>query len=476
MIQFDNSYAQLPSDFYSLIDAPNEWKPTLIAFNHALADELGIDLKEVSEEQLAAFFAATEFMPGSRPVAMAYAGQQFGHFVPQLGDGRAMLLGEFVAKNNERYDIHLKGSGRTSFSRRGDGRSALGPVIREYILSEGMHALGVPSTRTLCAVRTGEVVQRDTPAPGAVMTRLARSHVRVGTFQYFAGRNDPVNLKLLTDYTVARLYPQLVGSADLYFQFWSQVAERQMKLIAHWMSLGFIHGVMNTDNVNVSGETIDYGPCAFMDEFNWNKVFSSIDQNGRYAYSNQPKVGLWNLARLAECLMLLMDGTQEENGQRFSLQLQALQGVYEQEFHTRMLTKLGLIDSHSGDNELVKNFLQLLQDHELDFTLSFLDLERMLNEQIPFTQLATVAGFVEWEKSWLKRSPSKALMTKTNPSVIPRNHQVEQAIQAANNGDDGVFHEMVEAVRYPFIRTEELMTFQKAPALQERVLRTFCGT
>lgn len=444
------------------MQAPNSWKPTLVIYNEPLGKELGLE-SGLAPEKLAAYFGASEFMDGSTPVAMAYAGQQFGHFVPQLGDGRAVLLGEILTPAGKRFDLHLKGSGPTIYSRRGDGLSALGPALREYIVSEAMHALGVPTTRSLAVVRTGELVQREQLTPGGVLARVARSHLRVGTFQYFAGRSDLEGLRTLADYTIARLYPHLVNHEDRFFLFWQEVARKQMSLIAQWMSLGFIHGVMNTDNMNVSGETIDYGPCAFMDEFRFNKVFSSIDRQGRYAYNQQGNIGLWNLARLAECLMLLMGDAPEVNGPRFSAGLSELQERHQAEFFRRMSAKLGLITPAPG---LVQRWLALLEQHELDFTSSFIELER--GSEFP-------TEFSEWMAEWRALGPDQSLMRLTNPLVVPRNHLIERAIEAANRGDDSNFVRLVKAVQDPFNR-EAAAEFVTPPAVHERVARTFCGT
>lgn len=472
MIKFNNTYANLPSQFYSLIETPNKFQPKLLAFNHELAKELGIDLSEVNDESLAKFFSAVEFMPGSKPLAMAYAGHQFGHFSPQLGDGRAMLLGEFLSRENVRYDIHLKGSGRTAFSRRGDGKSALGPVIREYLISEGMHALKIPTTRTLCAVRTGEEIMRENIVPGGVLTRIAKSHIRVGTFEYFARRGDKDNVKVLADYTISRLYPGLS-----YFDFWKAVCKNQVSLISQWMSVGFIHGVMNTDNMNVSGETIDFGPCAFMDEFVFHKVFSSIDQNGRYAYSQQPQIALWNLARLAECLIPFIDNGQE----LFTNELQSLQQTMTFEFLKSMAGKFGLKTFIEDDQVLIRDWFEIMDKNELDFTLSYIDLERSLLDKSTFQFSGPYKEFLPRLKERLASEKTTAaeaahLMSKTNPMTIPRNHHVERAIKASDKGDDKIFFEVLKAFQNPFERFDVLSEFQTPPIPEERVQRTFCGT
>ncbi len=478
MITFDNTYVKLPQIFFNPIRKPNTFSPTLIAYNQELADSLGINLK-TSPEQIARYFSAAEFMPGSEPVAMAYAGHQFGHFVPQLGDGRAMLLGEFISSDQKRYDIHLKGSGRTFYSRGGDGNSAIGPVIREYLVSEGVHALGIPSTRILCAVRTGEMVEREETLPGAVVTRLALAHIRVGTFEFFARQGDATNLKVLADYTIDRLYPDIKLSENKYLDFWKAVAARQMNLIVKWMSVGFIHGVMNTDNMAISGETIDFGPCAFMDEFKFNKVFSSIDRNGRYAFSNQPQIALWNLARLAECLIPLMSGTPESLGQIFSSELKNLYADFTTMFETSICQKLGL---KSGNKELIQQWFSFLEVNDVDFTLSFIDLERILEGKKTFTELENLPGFDQfrtlWDSQWETRKKEEVLqqMKLKNPMTIPRNHMIEIAIRASETGNDEKFLELLSAVQKPFVRVESLTKFQTPPLPTERVAKTFCGT
>lgn len=490
MINFDNSYSKLPENFYRRIDKTNDYDPTLIAFNHDLATQLGLDLSDVDEKTLAKYFSASLFMPGSSPLAMAYAGHQFGHFVPQLGDGRAMLLGEFISNDKKHYDIHLKGSGRTHYSRAGDGKSALGPVLREYLVSEGMNALGVPTTRTLCAVRTGEWVQRDSLYPEAVLTRIALGHIRIGTFQYFAARQDWKNLQILTEYSISRLYPELLSSPEPILDFWRAVAHRQMKLVAKWMSLGFIHGVMNTDNMAISGETIDYGPCAFMDNFILDNVFSSIDRNGRYSYSNQPKIALWNLARLAECLVPLIKKEQKMLEEFFTEEIDNAYKLFLQEHNRLMMSKFGLHqvsagDSNSPDDQnLISQWLQLLEANSLDFTLSYIDLERILAGKNTFSGLETVTGFEHFFKGWKGRLDSEGKnlndtihkMTVTNPLTIPRNHHVQRVIELSEKGDDQEFFNMLNTITHPFERFEELGKFQQSPKVDQRILETFCGT
>ena len=366
-MNFDNTYARLPEHFFARVEPEIAPGPKLLAWNTELAEELGLSGLAGSEERLARIFSGNELPEGAEPIALAYAGHQFGHFVPQLGDGRAVLLGEVIKRSNgQRFDLQLKGSGQTPFSRRGDGKSSLGPVIREYLLSEAMYRMGVPTTRALAAVQTGESVYRDTILPGGVLTRVASSHLRIGTFEYFAARQDLDALRTLADYAIERHYPEVKETSHPLVAFFGKVVEAQAALVAHWMDIGFIHGVMNTDNTAISGETIDYGPCAFMDEFDINKVFSSIDQDGRYAYGQQASIGQWNLVRLAECLLLLGD-----DQQLFEAEFARYHDLFEHHYLQRMRRKLGLTSEEPGDRSLINEWQQHLQDHALDYTLSF---------------------------------------------------------------------------------------------------------
>jgi uncharacterized protein YdiU (UPF0061 family) len=517
MLKFDNTYARLPEIFHERRTPANRFTPSLLALNHELIRDLGLELGENADhkQSLAECLCGNRLFPGSEPLAMAYAGHQFGHFVPSLGDGRALLLGEFLSADQTRYDLHLKGSGRTRFSRRGDGLSALGPVVREYLLSEAFHALGIPATRSLAALRTGDTVYREGPKPGGVLARVARSHIRIGTFQYFAARGEWEHLRTLADYTIARLYPELVpgpdtGQAPDYLAFWKAVAQRQIERVAQWMSVGFIHGVMNTDNINVSGETIDFGPCAFMDEYNPNQVFSSIDENGRYRYNHQGSVLFWNLARLAECLIPLMYGASEAERGRytetfseiftgiFTEELQKLPAQFERALNARMLKKLGLQEHTPESESLLKQWLDLLERHSVDFTLAHIDLERVLTGLNCFIDLEKLAGFSEFLGRWkallhaqgsdpgaLAPSLALDLMQKHNPLTIPRNHQVEKVISACEQGEDASFFDFLRAIRAPFDRsaiisqagaTAVLAEYQRAPEPHERVTQTFCGT
>ncbi len=471
-MNFDNSYAALPSAFHATV-TPNEVPaPTLLAWNQELASALGFAASGHDEVQLAKIFGGSVALKGSEPISMAYAGHQFGSFVPQLGDGRAALLGEVVTDTGHRLDVQLKGSGRTPFSRGGDGKSWLGPVLREYILSEAMHRLGVPTTRALAAVATGEKVYRESPMPGGVFTRVAASHLRVGTFQYFAARNDLKSLKILADYAIDRHYPEAQEETSKYMGLFRCVVKRQAELIAHWMSIGFIHGVMNTDNTAISGETIDYGPAAYMDEFRFDKVFSSIDTNGRYAYGNQPNMAQWNLARFAETLLLL-DSSKDE----LETALSTFPDHYGSHYLTLMGPKLGLFDVQEADSSLIAEWLQHLNDNGLDYTLSFRELAAR-------TDASDETQFGTFESKWRRRvadqgkTPAEisALMDSVNPLFIPRNHRVEQAISAAVDGNISVFNEMNTVLAEPFTEQPNLSHYAEAPAASERVTRTFCGT
>ena len=446
--------------------------PKLLAWNERLADELGLNDLGTNDEQLAQFFSGNLIPEGAEPIALVYAGHQFGHFVPRLGDGRAVLLGEVVDKCGHRRDVQLKGSGRTPFSRGGDGKSSLGPVIREYILSEAMHALGVPTTRALAAVLTGEQVYRESPLPGGVLTRVASSHIRIGSFEYFAALGDVEALKTLADFAIERHAPEVAEGDRPYLVFFARVVEAQAALVAHWMDIGFIHGVMNTDNTTVSGETLDYGPCAFMDEFNSAKVFSSIDHGGRYAFDHQPEIAHWNLARLAECLLMIDDGQPE-----LEQQLARVKPLFEQHYHARMCRKLGLLGEDAGDKELIREWLVYLQSKELDYTMSFRELaERTSGEGAP--------RFGEFEGKWLQRiarqkqdpAAVSASMNAVNPLFIPRNHQIERAIQAAIDGDLSIFNELCEVLANPFEEQPEFARYADPASIGERVASTFCGT
>lgn len=487
MIQFDNSYARLPERFSAAVLPTPVKAPRLIAFNRALAEELGIDLDGVDDERLAAIFSGNAVPQGAEPLAMAYAGHQFGNFVPQLGDGRAVLLGEVLDRKGRRRDIQLKGSGPTRFSRRGDGRAALGPVLREYIVSEAMFALGIPATRALAAVTTGERVQREIGLPGGVFTRVAASHVRVGTFQFFAAREDGEGLKTLADHVIDRHYPEARQAESPYLAMLEAIAERQCDLVCRWLMVGFIHGVMNTDNMAVSGETIDFGPCAFMDEYHPNKVFSSIDAQGRYAYNNQPGMAQWNIARLAECLLPLLDEDQDKAVDLANSVLADFAKAFPKRWLAGIRAKLGLASEAEGDEQLVQDLLALMQRSEVDYTLTFRSLCSAAQGKAEAFRgmFIDIAAADEWLKRWQARSAQEGrsgdeqakAMRAVNPAVIPRNHRIEEVIAAAVEDDDfEPFHEMVKAIARPFEERPDYAVYMQAPMNHERVFRTFCGT
>jgi len=470
-IPFDNSYARLPGRFYTRLDPVPVRAPRLIRFNHPLAAEMGIT--PGSEEDLALAFSGNAVPEGAEPLAQVYAGHQFGGFSPQLGDGRAVLIGEVLTPAGARMDIQLKGSGPTPYSRRGDGRAWLGPVLREYVLSEAMHALGVPTTRALAAVTTGEPVYREQGAlPGAVLTRVAASHIRVGTFQFFAARRDTASLKALLDYAIKRHYPQATGPEDLL----QAVCDRQAQLVAHWMSLGFIHGVMNTDNTSISGETIDYGPCAFMDQYHPDRVFSSIDMQGRYAYANQPNVIVWNMAQLASALVPLMPD-EDAAVESFTRIIHAIPGQIETHWRQRFACKIGIAEVAPGDETLITDLLTLMAKGRADFTNTF----RALSEgRAARDQFLDPGAFDAWEGDWRKRLGSEddpqALMRAANPVFIPRNHRVEEMISAAVAGDLAPFERLLAVLANPFEDQPDARDLTRPPEAHEVVQQTFCGT
>jgi uncharacterized protein YdiU (UPF0061 family) len=481
-IAFDNSYRQLPERFYALQPLAPVSAPRLIAFNRPLAVELGLDAPEI-EAGAANYFSGNAVLAGAEPIALAYAGHQFGNFVPQLGDGRAVLLGEVIDRAGRRRDIQLKGSGPTPFSRRGDGRAALGPVLREYVVSEAMHALGVPTTRALAAVATGENVLRETGVlPGAVLTRVAASHIRVGTFQYFAARRDVEGLRLLADHAIARHYPHLAGTEQPYLGLLDAVANAQASLVARWMQLGFIHGVMNTDNSSISGETIDYGPCAFLDGYDPAKKFSAIDQGGRYAFGNQPGIAQWNLARFAETLLGLINETIETAIAGANESLTAFPALFQQHWMAGMRRKIGIVTAAESDEALVSDLLNLMAARQADFTLTFRALARTDGDAEILDLLGADAH--GWLAAWRARlaadgqtpEAQAALMRSVNPARIPRNHRIEAMIVAAEQGDFGPFGTLMQALARPYEDDPAFAAFSEPPAVDEIVERTFCGT
>ena len=444
--------------------------PQMIAANADLAAILGIDPAALVAPEAAQVFAGNQIPDGAAPLSQVYAGHQFGNWNPQLGDGRAVLLGEVIGSDGIRRDIQLKGSGPTPFSRRGDGRAWLGPVMREYLVSEAMHALGVPTTRALAAVTTGEDVFREEVLPGAVITRVAQSHIRVGTFQFFASRGDMTALHALTDHVIARHYPQANGPAELL----DLVIARSAALIAQWMGLGFIHGVMNTDNMSISGETIDYGPCAFIDDFHPDTVFSAIDQFGRYAYSNQPGIGAWNMAQFATSLIPLMPD-REAAIERFTSAVHRMPAIYEAAWLKVFGAKLGIATPTQDDRPLIDDLLGLMARDGADFTRTFAN----LNSASARDHFISRDAYDAWAARWFPRKSADAdtLMASTNPQIIPRNHRVEEAIAAGRGGDYAPFHALLKAVTDPYAPlTDATSRFARAPGKDEQVTRTFCGT
>lgn len=464
-IPFQNSYVGLPEQMYSAVLPTPVANPELLAVNPKLGALLGIDPSTLNAPTV---FAGNEIPEGAQPLAQLYAGHQFGNWNPQLGDGRAILLGEVLGTDGIRRDIQLKGSGPTPYSRSGDGRAWLGPVMREYLVSEAMHALGVPTTRALAAVTTGEDVYREEVLPGAIITRVAQSHIRVGTFQIFAARGDIAALQALTDHVIARHYPDATGPADLL----DMVVARYAALIAKWMGLGFIHGVMNTDNVSIAGETIDYGPCAFMDRFDPQMVFSAIDRQGRYAYINQPPIGAWNMAQLATALLPLMPD-QDQAIEDFTAAIHKLMPLYEKEWLKIFGAKLGIAAPTADDTALINDFLALMAQDSADFTNSF----AALGTANARDQFLDRDGFDAWAVRWQKRQPDQAVMQTANPKIIPRNHRIEEAILAGRSKDFAPFHALLAAVTQPYADlTSDTGAFAKAPSIDEAVTRTFCGT
>ncbi len=482
------SYLRLPERFFARIAPTPVAAPSLIKFNHALAAELNFQPAELATHALVDVFSGNVLPPGTAPIAMAYAGHQFGHFVPQLGDGRAILLGEMRDQGGVSRDIQLKGSGRTPFSRSGDGRAALGPVLREYAVSEAMHALGIPTTRSLAAVASGESVRREVALPGAILTRVAASHVRVGSFEYFSARGDLGAVKALADYVIDRHYPSAAHDTAPYISLLAQVVARQASLIAQWMNVGFIHGVMNTDNMAVSGETIDFGPCAFMDAFDPAAVFSSIDERGRYAYANQPHAAVWNLARFAETLLPLIDAEPARAVDAATEVVSGFAARFAEAWLNGMRCKLGLSTQEPDDRVLAEDLLAAMHRGQADFTLTFRALcDAPEDESAARIRacLADGADFDRWEPRWRARlarepqsaSPRGASMRRANPAYIPRNHRIEQMIAAAvEHGDFAPFEKLGAALSNPFQEQAAFAAYAAAPQPAERVLQTFCGT
>ena len=481
-MKLSNSYIGLPEEFYQVVNPTPVKNPKTLIYNEDLADSLGIKL---GNEEVLNFFSGNELPEDSVPIALNYAGHQFGNFVQQLGDGRAVLLGEINNKDGT-YDLQLKGSGKTMFSRQGDGRSALGPVIREYILSEAMYYLGVPTSRALAAIATGEHVARETFEPGAVFTRIAKSHLRVGTFEYFASRQQLNDVKMLADFAIQRHYPEIRETEKHYLELLKRVASNQSKLVSKWMSVGFIHGVMNTDNFTISGETIDYGPCAFLDEYHPGKVFSSIDQNGRYAFGNQPSIASWNLASLAGCLIAFIDKDSDKANELATEVLDNFSKETNQRILDLMCEKIGLNGRKKENQTLLRNFLKIMMDNEADYTITFRNLSKVLFEDSDafFNQFAEKkeinAWLNHWEQALKKEHKDLSKLTENldriNPVYIPRNHQVQFAIDLAYENDFSKMLEMIEVFKNPFKEVSEYVSYSRAPLEKEKIRRTFCGT
>ena len=482
-IPFDNTYARLPDRFFARLDPTPVDAPRLVKANRALAEQLGIDPDALESPEGVEVLAGNRVPAGAEPIAQAYAGHQFGYFSPQLGDGRAILLGEVVGRDGKRYDIQLKGSGPTPYSRRGDGRAAIGPVLREYLIGEGMHALGVPTSRALAAVTTGEPVYRETALPGAVLARVAASHIRVGTFQFFAGRGDVDAVRTLADYTIARHYPDLGGD---YRGFLEAVIARQAELIAQWLLVGFIHGVMNTDNTSIAGETIDYGPCAFMDAYHPGQVFSSIDHRGRYAYANQPRIAHWNLTRFAEALLPLLDRDEHAAVNAAKDALDVYEPLFGSAYLEGLRAKLGFTKAREEDLALIAELLERMEEGQADFTLTFRRLCDSAEGNDGLRALFKEPGVIDsWLAKWkdrlacedVLRSERAAGMRAVNPAVIPRNHRIEAVISAAQeNGDFAPFQKLLEVLAAPYRDQPEFARYAEPPRPEERVLHTFCGT
>src|SRR5579871_4340862 len=486
---FQNTYAALPANFFARVAPTPVSSPRLIKLNRPLARHLGLDPDLLDSPEGAEILAGKRLPNGAEPIAMAYAGHQFGQFVPQLGDGRAILLGEVIDKDGVRRDIQLKGSGPTPFSRRGDGRAALGPVLREYIVSEAMFALGIPTTRSLAATITGESVMRETILPGAVLTRVAASHVRVGTFQYFAARGDIEAVRRLADHVIARHYGELAGGEKPYHALLAAVVARQAELVARWLHVGFIHGVMNTDNTSISGETIDYGPCAFMDHYDPAQVFSSIDEMGRYAYANQPRIALWNLTRLAECLLPLFSDDKDKAVEEAQTLLLAFGEEFNVAYKAGLRAKLGLFTEREDDQALAQALLDEMAKGAADFTLTFRRLSDAAGDPAADAEVRQLftepEAYDAWSASWRQRialepqsaTERQSAMRAVNPAFIPRNHRVEAVIKTAVDADDyAPFEELLTVLAKPYEDQPDYAAYAEPPRPEERVCQTFCGT
>ena len=478
--RFDNTYSKLPDYFLSNTIPTPVKSPELIILNDSLTKDLGLNFSEMNKENLSELFSGNLLPEGSKAIAQAYAGHQFGHFT-MLGDGRAILIGEHISKNNERFDIQFKGSGKTPFSRNGDGRAALGPMLREYIISEAMHALNIPTTRSLAVVKTGEDVVRENILQGAILTRVASSHLRVGTFQYVTARENEKELKTLVSYTIDRHYPNIKTSKNQALDLLKVLMEKQIDLVINWMRVGFIHGVMNTDNMTISGETIDYGPCAFMDTYDPQTVFSSIDQLGRYAYFNQPSITKWNLARFAECMVSLINEDKDKAINMATETINTFEIIYEKKWLNMMRDKLGLFGEDTKDQVLILDLLTWMHQNKADYTNTFCFL---MNEKVKDDEIYNNKNFLLWKKRWEERlkinnnSPDKflKLMRAVNPIVIPRNHKVEEALDAANNDDLTLLKRLTKVLEKPYQNQKDISEYQLVAPSGAQKYQTFCGT
>ena len=488
LINFDNSYARLPKSFFECIKPTPVKEPKLVRFNRLLANEIGLNVIE-DNDILSDIFSGNIVPEGSEPIALVYAGHQFGYFVPQLGDGRAILLGEIVNNGGCRFDIQLKGSGQTSYSRSGDGRAPLGAVIREYIISEAMHSLNIPTTRSLAIIVTGELVSRETLLPGGILTRIASSHLRVGTFEYFAASDDQENLQLLADYSINRHFPNIKKSNLRYQTFLESVCDRQAALIAKWMHIGFVHGVMNSDNTSISGETIDYGPCAFMDSYDPATVFSSIDHHGRYAYGNQPNIAQWNIACLGECLLPLIHPDRNKAIGIAEEILDSFQDKFRKYWLSGMYKKIGLTQNEPEDINLLEQLLELMKENKTDYTLTFRYLSDAIENDTGNSnfekQFLSQNKISEWLVSWRKRlkiqsasfKKIKMSMQKENPAFIPRNHRIEKAIyEAVDNNDYSYMDHLILLLNKPYQDQPNNSEYMHPPEKPDHNYQTFCGT
>ena len=474
----ENTYTKLPGVFFSKLSPTPVSQPELVIFNDELADDIGLDLSGMNAEERTKLLSGNLVPEGTEPFAQAYAGHQFGNFT-MLGDGRAIILGEHLTPSGQRLDLQFKGSGRTPYSRGGDGRAALGPMLREYVVSEAMHALGIPSTRSLAVVTTGESVYRENELPGAILTRIASSHIRVGTFEFASLHEDTSITQALLDYLIDRHFPEIKEKENQALALIEAAVEQQADLITHWMRVGFIHGVMNTDNMALSGETIDYGPCAFMDVFAPDTVFSSIDHKGRYAYANQPFIAQWNLARLAESLLPLMHDERKDAIGMAEDSLNGFEQVYKGKWLAMMGSKLGLAEAKKDEESLVTDLLDWMHENSADYTNTFRDLSQ---KELPNKELYATENFQTWQTRWQARlmeedlESSLALRKSVNPAVIPRNHKVEEALQAGEEGDLEPFLNLLKALENPYEDGDHLTPYQLPPKPEEKVLQTFCGT